>query len=192
MLRFVRWGLFLFCALIALTLLGPNSPSDGQLPSHPDQDPAFAEIASDPVRSSQAQFMPETELEQQYSAALIEYGRQRVGYDYEVADIARRKNKRFGLLTVFVIFWGIALLPWPRWFSKAKSSAEVVADHAVVLAAKGSEAWREATASSPVIGRHGLKSYSVADELLKWSKLRDEGVVTEAEYEEARVKLLSR
>lgn len=43
---------------------------------------------------------------------------------------------------------------------------------------------------SRIIKIQGLKSYSVADELLKWSKLRDEGLVSEDEYHEARAKLL--
>ena len=43
-----------------------------------------------------------------------------------------------------------------------------------------------------IIGRDSLASYSVADELLKWSKLREDGLITEDEYQEARMKLLNR
>ena len=35
-----------------------------------------------------------------------------------------------------------------------------------------------------------MQSYSVADELSKWSKLRDEGVVSEQEFQDARNKIL--
>jgi hypothetical protein len=37
-----------------------------------------------------------------------------------------------------------------------------------------------------------LKQYSVADELMKWVKLKEDGHITEAEFNEARDKLLSR
>nr|WP_176704154.1 hypothetical protein [Pseudomonas sp.]QDK64825.1 hypothetical protein pA16J1_p11 [Pseudomonas sp.] len=50
---------------------------------------------------------------------------------------------------------------------------------------------RLASFDSGIIKVQNFKSYSVADELLKWSKLRDEGLVSEEEYCEARAKLLS-
>ncbi|WP_347453071.1 SHOCT domain-containing protein [Acinetobacter thermotolerans] len=37
-----------------------------------------------------------------------------------------------------------------------------------------------------------LKSYSVADELLKWKKLKDEGLVTNEEYEIMKKKILEK
>ncbi|MCH7630025.1 MAG: SHOCT domain-containing protein [Proteobacteria bacterium] len=48
------------------------------------------------------------------------------------------------------------------------------------------------TGGSPIVGRHGLTSYSVADELMKWNELRETGVVTEEEFGEARARLLKR
>lgn len=36
----------------------------------------------------------------------------------------------------------------------------------------------------------GVKTYSVADELLKWSKLKENGLVTDEEFEQAKSKLL--
>jgi hypothetical protein len=41
-----------------------------------------------------------------------------------------------------------------------------------------------------IIKGENLRSYSVADELSKWARLRDEGVVSEAEFQEARNKIL--
>lgn len=41
-----------------------------------------------------------------------------------------------------------------------------------------------------IIKGENLRSYSVADELSKWAKLRDEGVVSEQEFQEARNKIL--
>lgn len=41
-----------------------------------------------------------------------------------------------------------------------------------------------------IIKGEKFKSYSVADELLKWAKLKEEGHITEEQYNEARNKLL--
>ena len=41
-----------------------------------------------------------------------------------------------------------------------------------------------------IIKGENLRSYSVADELSKWAKLRDEGIVSDQEFQEARSKIL--
>ncbi len=41
-----------------------------------------------------------------------------------------------------------------------------------------------------IIRSENLKTYSVADELIKWAKLKEEGHITQQEYDEARKKLL--
>lgn len=43
-----------------------------------------------------------------------------------------------------------------------------------------------------IIKGEKLKQYSVADELLKWAKLKDDGHISEDEFNEAREKLLKR
>ena len=43
-----------------------------------------------------------------------------------------------------------------------------------------------------IIKGERLRSFSVADELLKWAKLKDDGHITEQEFSEARRKLLER
>jgi hypothetical protein len=43
-----------------------------------------------------------------------------------------------------------------------------------------------------IIGRDSHTPYSIADELLKWSKLREDGLITENEYQQARMNLLNR
>lgn len=45
---------------------------------------------------------------------------------------------------------------------------------------------------SKIIKTDNLKTYSVADELLKWTQLRDAGVVSEEEFQEARDKIMSK
>ena len=37
-----------------------------------------------------------------------------------------------------------------------------------------------------------MKSFSVADELIKWAKLKEDGHISEQEYNDARKKLLQR
>ena len=47
------------------------------------------------------------------------------------------------------------------------------------------------TADGPsIMAREALAPYSTADELLKWSRLRDEGLITDEEFGEARNKIL--
>jgi hypothetical protein len=46
------------------------------------------------------------------------------------------------------------------------------------------------TEKKRIIGRDSLAPYSVADELLKWGKLRQDGLINEDEYQEARKNLL--
>ncbi|MDR6739115.1 hypothetical protein J2X56_001101 [Herbaspirillum sp. 1173] len=46
--------------------------------------------------------------------------------------------------------------------------------------------------STKVVHAEKLASFSVADELLKWAKLREEGHITEEEYSDARNKLLNK
>jgi len=43
-----------------------------------------------------------------------------------------------------------------------------------------------------IIKGERLRSFSVADELLKWAKLKEDGHITEREFSEARRKLLER
>jgi hypothetical protein len=43
-----------------------------------------------------------------------------------------------------------------------------------------------------IIKGENLKQYSVADELIKWAKLKDDGHISEEEFQEARDKLLKK
>lgn len=47
-------------------------------------------------------------------------------------------------------------------------------------------------ASVDILQSEKLKPYSVADELLKWAKLKEDGLISEEEFNEARSKLLNR
>ena len=43
-----------------------------------------------------------------------------------------------------------------------------------------------------IIRGERMKSFSVADELIKWAKLKEDGHISEQEYNDARKKLLQR
>ncbi|PZT92470.1 SHOCT domain-containing protein [Sphingomonas sp.] len=79
----------------------------------------------------------------------------------------------------------IAMIPTEKWpdltFPWFRNKAKQVSDRRNVR-----------PSSTPIFKRDNLKTYSVADELAKWKKLRDEGVVTDEEYDEARQSLLNR
>lgn len=45
--------------------------------------------------------------------------------------------------------------------------------------------------SIDIMGRDNMASYSVADELLKWKKLNDDGVISDSEFEDMKKKLLN-
>jgi hypothetical protein len=53
-----------------------------------------------------------------------------------------------------------------------------------------SPAQTQSPANFEIIKGEMLKQYSVADELLKWAKLKEDGHITEKEFNEARTKLL--
>lgn len=48
------------------------------------------------------------------------------------------------------------------------------------------------TSEPDIIKGERMKQFSVADELLKWAKLKEDGHITEQEFNEARSKLLKR
>ncbi len=72
-------------------------------------------------------------------------------------------------------------------------------EHSEWVAANGIFSTKPKSATKPPIEREvdiikgeKLKQYSVADELLKWAKLKEEGHISEDEFNEARAKLLKR
>ncbi|WP_180165040.1 SHOCT domain-containing protein [Acinetobacter sp. YH12049] len=66
----------------------------------------------------------------------------------------------------------------------------VLLSHSEWVEQNGIFSYKKDHESLSVFKMEKLKSYSVADELLKWKKLRDEGLVTEEEYEIMKRKIL--
>ena len=52
--------------------------------------------------------------------------------------------------------------------------------------------FKSAESEIDIIKNDKLKSYSVADELLKWAKLKEDGHISEQEFDDAKKKLLKR
>jgi hypothetical protein len=49
------------------------------------------------------------------------------------------------------------------------------------------------TENSPnIFNNEGIKQYSVADELLKWAKLKEDGLISDKEFEQAKAKILGK
>lgn len=170
---------------------------------HPNTDPQFADLVErgyDPSNSARdilAQFTgapAPTSHEVDYAAAIAAYDQERSRL--EVLSQERETNFQ-GLLAWAAIFGCLSLVitvPWRRLIGRVHKSSKTAAFEAGKLTGQCVNALTSITDSSPspIIGRSGMKSYSVADELQKWSKLHDEGVVTDAEFDEARNRLLNR
>ena len=60
------------------------------------------------------------------------------------------------------------------------------------VSANGGRSTSGNTGEIDIIKGERLRSFSVADELLKWAKLKEDGLITEQDFAEARRKLLER
>lgn len=79
----------------------------------------------------------------------------------------------------------IAMIPTEKW-------PDLTLPWLRDAARKSTDSQSQRPRSLPVFKRESLNSFSVADELAKWAKLRDDGIVTEQEYVDARRALLGR
>lgn len=193
MIRIIRWLLLLAVAGLGVcSVVYHDRTAIERTLADPRTDPQFSDIVSNPLQVFQAEMNPTTIHEGDYSIALRNFQKEQTVIDNQIYDAGRTFDTVVTLLLIAIVSLLIALLPWPRWTRRAQKSSSALAQQAVVLASNGGDVWKAKTAASPVVGRHGLKSYSVADELLKWNELRSEGVVSNAEFEEARKNLLSR
>lgn len=160
----------------------------------PKDDPRYSVLLD---RSSFDQTMmslnPQTPAEVAYNA-------EQSRYDSAVADAAAVVRSKEDQSTIFMnaalfvgLIFAVLLFPWARWVSGLSRSADQARRNALRVAAKAAHAVRDnQPGSSPIIGRSNLTTYSVADELGKWQKLRDDGVVTEEEFNQSRDRLLNR
>lgn len=168
---------------------------------HPDYDPKFADLTQsgykppnqyEAILGKYAGINNQSPHETEYGVALDSYEREASLYATEVSAHREARDILAGWAVVCAVVFSLSLLPWARWGGKLNKSGMAVAEEATKLGAHSVIAIKAMSDPSPIVGRSGFTSYSVADELEKWSKLRNEGVVTEAEFEEARARLLRR
>ena len=99
------------------------------------------------------------------------------------SDVRRNRNEAFTIgIVSAAILAGILLLEfgWRRPLSAKVARGELALP-----------AWAGKKKIDRLItGKEGFTSYSVADELLKWNALKNNGTITESEYQAARKRLL--
>lgn len=131
--------------------------------------------------------------------ATLDNSRNATMHQASVAEYENTRNKSaVGAVVCLVVFF-MLFLPWREMSAgAAQDGAEIavkIGEASVKLkevAGSAAISIKEMTSGSPIVGRHGLKTYSVADELIKWNELRESGVVSLEEFEEARARLLKR
>ena len=97
---------------------------------------------------------------------------------------------------VSVILSGIALtyliLIKTLFLNPLKSHSEWIEKNGIFSSKSKSSISQLKTSDINIMKSEKLKQYSVADELLKWTKLKDGGHISEDEFNEAREKILKR
>lgn len=132
-----------------------------------------------------------TNQEADYAAAVQDYDKQSRLADEQRGSYGSIRDILLWLATIPALLLTLSLLPWSRWIGKAAEVDRRMANESKKMFEVGVEDLRAMREPSPIIGRKGLKTYSIADELTKWNDLLNNGVVTVAEFEEARARLLS-
>lgn len=78
------------------------------------------------------------------------------------------------------------------FYSPLKEHSDWVSVNGVFSTKKSLAKKVSAKPEMDIIKGEKLTQYSVADELIKWAKLKEDGYITEEEFNEARAKLLGR
>lgn len=107
------------------------------------------------------------------------------GNKYFNAEESRYDDMFFGSIISSAIAFTYLILVQALFLNPLKSHREWVEVNGI-FSSKRNES------EVDIIKGEKLKSYSVADELLKWEKLKEDGYISEEEYNDAREKLLQR
>jgi hypothetical protein len=110
-----------------------------------------------------------------------------VGY-----DLSFRGNEwQLGFL--YAVISGVYIIAVKLLFySPLKEHSEWVAINGIFSTKPKSDSKPNINSEMDIIKGEKLKQYSVADELSKWAKLKEDGHISDEEFNEARVKLLKR
>ena len=93
-------------------------------------------------------------------------------------------------LATFAIIIAYMLIIHFLYFLPLRNHRDWVARNGIFSSTAIEEKKHQKANDIRIIKGENMRSYSVADELSKWAKLRDEGVVSEQEFQEARNKIL--
>lgn len=114
------------------------------------------------------------------------------GYEFFTReDRWRSDGEVFALFTVFTTICAAYLLAVHFLFLKPlRNHQNWIVANGIFSSAPKSFMDQSASLDIDIIKGERLKNYSVADELLKWAKLKEDGHISEQEFNEARTKLL--
>lgn len=103
------------------------------------------------------------------------------------------KKEAFIAFTIFTVI-AMAYLIFVKilFFNPLKSHSEWVEVNGIFSSKQKTLKQPGVDSEVDIIKGEKLKSYSVADELLKWAKLKEDGHISEDEFNDARKKLLQR
>ena len=111
------------------------------------------------------------------------------GYRYYTYDYDR---EFFASLNVMGIAFAYLIVVQLLFYSPLKKHREWVAVNGIFSTKSKSDNSASIQSEVHIIKGEKLKQYSVADELIKWAKLKEDGLISENEFNEARAKILKR
>ncbi|MGO3128309.1 MAG: SHOCT domain-containing protein [Luteimonas sp.] len=116
------------------------------------------------------------------------YGKESATWSY--SGEWRYTEEFIGTLVISAIIIAYIIFVHTLFLSPLKSHRDWVALNGIFSKTSREESKKQKGNEVKIIKGENMRSYSVADELSKWAKLRDEGVVSEQEFQEARNKIL--
>jgi hypothetical protein len=120
-----------------------------------------------------------------FGIASIHYGSKKVEYSYERDEAVL--FLMFACIAAFYILATNFLVLYPL-----RKHREWIEQNGIFSSRSKTELPQTDVGVFDIIKGERLRSFSVADELMKWAKLKEEGHITEEEFAEARAKLLQK
>lgn len=106
---------------------------------------------------------------------------------------AQRKNEEVLVISFCAVVAGVYILALNYFFlSPLRRHREWIEQNGIFSSRSKEELLDSEPVGIDIIKGERLRSFSVADELLKWAKLKEDGHISEQEFNEARAKLLQK
>lgn len=106
-------------------------------------------------------------------------------------DISRTLYIKYFLITLINLAF-FALIFVVIFAYKAKLHPKIVKGVKFFYKKISKLIFRKEVDGAQIIKNENLRSYSVADELLKWAKLKEDGLISEEEFKKAREKIMGK